>query len=126
MADTALWGWERFFTLIENLVFQSEQQRGTASEQYTLYIVEKLEVSMSNLRLLMGHIDNNIESGIFEDEELAVIEEYKGHLNYLLANLQTLLAEWRMYLDERVRMDVRTAYQVPVIRSGRRGVQNIL
>ena len=66
MEDTSLWGWERFFTLIENLVFQSEQQRGTASEQYASYVVEKLEMSMSNIRLLMGHIDSNIDTGILE------------------------------------------------------------
>ena len=121
MEDTALWGWERFFTLIENLVFQSEQQRGTASEQYALYVIEKLEMSMSNLRLLLGHIDNSIDAGNLEEEEQVVIQEYKGHLNYLLANLQTLLTEWRLYFDDRVRMDIHTAYQVPVIRTGRRG-----
>ena len=121
MGGTALWGWERFFTLIENLVFQSEQQRGTASEQYTSYVVEKLEMSMSNIRLLMGHIDNNIDAGTFENEELAIMGEYKGYLNHLLTNLQTLLAEWRIYMDDRARMDIRTAYEVPVLRSGRRG-----
>ncbi len=125
MESTALWGWERFFTLIENLVFESEHQRGTASEQYTAFVIEKLELSISNIRLLMGHIDNNImDAGTFEDEELPIVEDYTRNLNYLLANLQTLLRKWRRYMDDRVRMDSRTSsttYQVPMIRSGRRG-----
>lgn len=49
MEDTSLWGWERFFVLIENLVLQSEQQRGTATEQYASYVVEKLEVAVGNV-----------------------------------------------------------------------------
>ena len=121
MEASALWGWERFFTLIGNLVSESEQQRGTASEQYTSYVVEKLEVSMSNIRLLIGHIDNHIGAGSFDNEELAVIEAYKGNFNDLLVNLQILLQQWRAYRDEQARMDIQTAYQLPVPRSGRRG-----
>lgn len=121
MEDTTLWGWERFFTLIQNLVLESDQQRGSASEQYTAFVVEKLEMSMSNIRLLMGHIDNNIDAGTFEDEELGIIQEYKGDLSYLLMSLRTLLEEWRKYQDDQLRMDIRTSYQVPVIKSGRRG-----
>ena len=121
MEASALWGWERFFTLIGNLVSESEQQRGTASEQYTSDVVEKLEVSMSNIRLLIIHIDNHIGAGSFENEELAVIEAYKGNFNDLLVNLQILLQQWRAYRDEQARMDIQTAYQLPVPRSGRRG-----
>ena len=58
---------------------------------------------------------------MFQVGELAVIEEYKEHLSYLLTNLWPLLAEWREYVDSQMRMDICTAYQVPVIRSGRRG-----
>lgn len=83
MDDTTLWGWERFFTLIELLVSESEQQRGTASEQYTDFVIEKLELSMSNIRSLKDHIDSHIDSGSFQTDEVAVIEQYKGDFNYI-------------------------------------------
>ena len=38
-----------------------------------------------------------------------------------MTNLRILLLEWRNHKDAQVRMEVCTAYQVPVVRSGRRG-----
>ena len=121
MDRTSLWGWESFFVLIERLIIESEQQKDTASDQYTNYVIEKLEMSMSNIRSLKIHIDSHVGTGSFQGDELAIIEQYKEDLDFLLTNLRPLLLEWRTRKDHQVRMDAQSAYQAPVLRSGRRG-----
>ena len=71
---------------------------------------------MSNIRSLKDHIDSHVDSGIFQADELAIIEHYKGDLDRLLGNLRPLL-----YRDHQVRMDAHAAYQATILRSGRRG-----
>ena len=60
-SEHELWGWRSFFEQITEFLNEAERHFGTANEAYALYVIERFEVCMSNVRQLKAHLSENDE-----------------------------------------------------------------
>ena len=96
MAETDLSGWERFFEELCSLIRNINRQRGTANEDFSEYVIERLEVSIRSVSALIYHLRSNTPT----DEEAARVGvQYSANLSELLECLRSMLREWQDYLN---------------------------
>lgn len=108
------WGWERLFVEIQQFIAEADSHLGRASESYALYVVERMEVCLSNLRHLKECM-TDFEEEIFSEEEIGVISTYKEDVVRLVSCLESIAILWRNYYDDLLQLGsvAITAYQVP-------------
>ena len=96
MAETELWGWERFFDEIRTFVEAAQHHFGSANESYAHYVTERFEMCIATLRQLKQLLsDVTTES---EDEQL-VFASYRSQISELLICSELLSLHWHRYVD---------------------------
>ena len=70
---------------------------GIASENYTQYAVERLEVCVVNVRDLRYHLTHR---GATDEELRVIIEQYDTQLRELLHCMEGLYVMWLEYFDK--------------------------
>ena len=83
---------EVFFEQIIQFFYEAEF--GTANETYALYVVERFEVCISNVRQLKAHISENEETSTNVGE---VVDLYQSNVTELLQCLELLSNQWTEY-----------------------------
>ena len=79
MDETDLSGWERFFDKLFSFI--RTLNRGTANEDFSEYVVERLETCTRSVSALIHHLRLNTPT----DEEAARVEvQYSANLSELL------------------------------------------
>ncbi len=99
MADTELWGWHSFFEQIRNFLIDTSRHVGTSSEQYALYVVERMEVCISNVRNLREHLSQPPQQFGLIESEAEVVSRYHGELGELLLCLEAISMQWQEHSD---------------------------
>ena len=113
--DTFIDRWGTFFDEISQLLTGADRQYGVANQQYTQYILERLELCTHACRILRECI-----ASVHGDETLA---SHLHSLDELLECLRTIRNKWLEYRDL-LHSDLAisgVAYHVPVVHTGRRG-----
>ena len=96
MDETDLSGWERFFDELSSFIRNLNRQRGTANEDFSEYVVERLETCIRSVSALIHHLRLNTPT----DEEAARVGvQYSANLSELLECLRSMLREWQDYLN---------------------------
>ena len=120
MESTVLWGWDRFFEEMSSFIRDINRQAGRANRSYCEYAVERLEVCIENLSLLVELLRSRPST--VTQRAAHVASQYSAQLAELLSCLQGLYIEWQEYLDGRHHVMGALSYSAPVIHSaGRRG-----
>ena len=99
-----------FFDTIISLLQEAERQYGFASQQYTEYVLERLQLSINTCRSLKSHVEATL------GEEL---RNYIQSLQKLLEYLMFIRRKWLEYQDILDSQTSEFAYQVPVQRRER-------
>ena len=122
MEDRELWGWSSFFGRIEQFLTEAQRQYGVANVAYTSYVIERLEMCISNVRHLVDHLSHFAVS----PETREVVDQYRPDLNALCLSLELLSTQWEKHADHLNEMDVSQAYHPPLESSRRRGRPRVL
>ena len=89
-------GWEQFFDELDSFIRSVNRQRGTANEDFSEYVVERLEMCTRSVSSLIHHLRLNAPT----DEAAARIGiQYSTNLSELLECLRSMLREWQDYLN---------------------------
>ena len=89
-------GWEQFFDELDSFIRSVNRQRGTANEDFSEYVVERLEMCTRSVFSLIHHLRLNAPT----DEAAARIGiQYSASLSELLECLRSMLREWQDYLN---------------------------
>lgn len=111
--DFNLWGWEQFFTRMQNFIVDADRHFEQSNEQYACYVIERMEVCLSNLR----SIAELINTANFSDIENQIVAEYKDLIAELIVVLESIALMWKAYYDKLMQTDAigTNAYQAPVM-----------
>ena len=93
---TDLLGWERFFSELSSFLSSINRQRGTANEDFSEFVVERLQMCIMSVSTLIHHLQSNVPS---DGAAARVGAQYSAHLAELLECLRSMLQEWQDYLD---------------------------
>ena len=99
MAIAVVPGWETFFEEIETFITSLQRQAGNASETFCQYAIERLEVCIVNLSRLLSLLRAPLSADGVEQQDAAIIVEYRSHLSQLLQCLRVISLEWQAYLE---------------------------
>ena len=106
---TDLSGWERFFDELSSFIRSVNRQRGTANEDFSEYVVERLEMCTISVSSLVHHLRLNAPT----DEAAARVgAQYSANLSELLECLRSMLREWQDYLNHYQLRSI-SAYHAP-------------
>ena len=122
MAGLPAAGWERFFEEVDSFLTSLRQQAGTASEEFSHYAIERLEVCIVNISRLLTLLRGPLPSGTrLGEEESTIILEYCAYLSQLLQCLHIISLEWQAYLEV-CELRSQSAYAVGHVQSASRPV----
>ena len=116
MAETEVWGWERFFDAIKVFVETVQHHFGTANENYVHYVTERFELCVATLRQLkqlLSDVSTHCESS--EDDQ-RVYGSYQSQVSDLLVCIELSL-HWHQYVDHLHETEASQAYIAPNIQS---------
>ena len=86
----------------------AERQLGLANDNFSEYVVDRLELFIVNISSLAEHFQ------LHSNEETAVIGAwYSSHLNELVVCLRSLLGQWLDYLNHS-HIRTNSSYNVPL------------
>ena len=90
---------------------------------YALYVVERMEISVSNVRHLKDHLSHSSQRPDTTEDVCEVVGHYQSYLSELLVCLELLAVKWEEYVDRVQSIDVSQVYCAPMESSGasRRG-----
>ena len=107
--ESEWWGFDRLFSAIESFLLDADRHLGRSSEMYAVYVTERIEVCLSNLRGLVHFIDHN--SGDNSEE----ISLWREDIVHLCTCLESISALWGNYYRELLRANSisANAYRTP-------------
>ena len=107
--------WERYFSELSAFLTGAERQLGFANDNFSEYVVDRLELFIVNISSLAEHFQ------LHSNEETAVIGAwYSSHLNELVVCLRSLLGQWLDYLNHS-HIRTNSSYNVPLVHTSERG-----
>ena len=116
MADSVVWGWESFFAHLQRFLEEIERRFSSSNEQFAFYVIERLDVCISNLlnvrELLTSHLEANLSTG-----EADIITEYEGDVGILLSGMEEIARQWSEHADHIGLQTTATRYMAPFQRS---------
>ncbi len=112
---------EKFFNQIIQFVNEVQRQFGTATERYTLYVVERLEVCVSSVRQLKDHLTRLSGTSGVQPDVIQLVNEYIHSLQELIQCLEALSVQWTAYSDRVGNPDISSAYRASTDGSGQIG-----
>lgn len=89
--------WVTFFTEIERFVASASRQIGFANEQFSEFVVDRLEIFIVSVSSLLSHLGANLPSNERSMEN--AISRICSNLTVLLGCLRAILSEWEDYLN---------------------------
>ena len=89
-------GWERFFDELSSFIRSVNRQRGTANEDFSEYVVDRLEMCTTSVSTVIHHLRVNTHN---DEEGARVGVQYSASLAELLECLRDMLREWQDYLN---------------------------
>ena len=111
MAAALLPSWEIFFGEIETFIATLERQAGTASEEFSRYAIERLEVCIVNVSRLLTLL-RNPSPPASPLHESTIVVEYCAQLSQLVQCLLIISLEWQGYLEVIELRSLQSAYRV--------------
>ena len=112
--ERVLWRWTSFFEELEVFIRASERQYGHASEAYASYVLERMEIVLSNLQ----NIQESLQSQFLATNDILTIdtlEEYSTLIGELISLCRRIALQWQDYVDFELMNSQRTSYRAPVI-----------
>ena len=113
-----LWGWERFFEELSSFLQAAERQESTANVAFSEYVVERLQISIMNVSMILHHWqsitpdeDHHAETGAYLYSQLAG----------LLQCLREIAQEWQMHIDQYEARNAATSYAATAVQGARPG-----
>ena len=97
--------WSRYFESIAEFLQGASRQYGVANENFTEYVVERLDLCISTCTTLRDQLIVNVNEE--EEEEAELIMRYRAEMEGLLDCLMKVQVEWKRYrevLDARVQV----------------------
>ena len=114
-----LWGWERFFTELSSFLRTAERQMENVNQAFSEYVLERLQISVLNLSVLMDQLHSVAPSNT---QQGSVSAYYYSEIAELLVCVREIASQWERHIDEQVLMHAATSYSAPhenVVRVGR-------
>ena len=111
--ETAVRGWERYFTELTLFLRSISRQEDSANENFAEYAVDRLEMCLVDLSSLIHHLQT-----VSDDTEL--VTRHVSSLHHLKECLLNVLRQWQNYLDRFQSRNV-LSYSVPVTQTSQRG-----
>ena len=97
----------------------AQRQFGVANEHYTRYTIERFEVCVQSLALLLDNLDH--PQVHLDDNERASLVTIHSNIDELITCCRTLKSEWEQCLDLLQSQPTASAYRAPItITSSRR------
>ena len=96
MPEFQLWGWNSCFDEITKFLHESGIQFGNCTENYANYVVERLEICITNIFHLKDHLENGLLLVLPEDHD--IVTGYKDNMDDLVMYLRSLSEEWHRYI----------------------------
>ena len=113
--DEVVWGWERFFLQLRSFIATSSREIDDASEDYTYYILERLQLILRNLDNIQGILAAAPTMGIrFSDAELDSLREVWTYVSQLIDAMGSYFLQWEHHIDDIHTGSGMDAYSVPV------------
>ena len=118
-----LWGWERFFDEIGRLLSCAQDQYGTANENFSHYVIERIRACILNVSSLKDHILSAIDNRSHQpdQQEMRILQHYASLLLELLSLLRRIGQQWQVYLNELNSRLSYNSYRAQTVSSGRPG-----
>ena len=110
------WGWSSYFNEFSRFLLSCERQYGTANEQYTEYVVDRLGVCVRNVSALAERIEDAMRT----DTNAEVLQTLLTSLSELGQILSSLLEVWQQYQSECEARDASNRFRAPLQQSSRR------
>ena len=117
MAETEVWGWERFFDEIKAFVETAQHHFGTANENYAHYVTERFEMCVATLRQLKQFLSDVSARSESSEDDQRVFASYQSQVSDLLVCIELLSLHWHQYVDHLHETEAPQAYIAPNIQS---------
>lgn len=107
-----LWGWDVFFGELSSFMQSAHRQFGVANQQYTQYVIEKLQECTRSLSILSENIEHSQVQ--LDDNERSSLDITKSSVRDLISCCRSLQVEWEHSLDLLLVRPTIFAYQAPI------------
>ena len=108
-----MWGWELFFGELSSFLRSLQRQHGTATEAFSYYALERIEISCGSLERVLHQMRTTVEEGTLSSSESAIITEYCTLIAELIRHLHSTAQEWESYVDQLLQVSHGSSYSAP-------------
>ncbi len=109
-----LLGWEVFFEEVSSFLTSAERQEGVANMAFSLDVVERLQICILNVSLIIEHLLNPPATAEVTDGNREVYRRYATDLQELVDSMRAMSQQWELYIDQLNSHPNPTAYEAPL------------